>query len=215
MPTPSIPLTSVLSLPNFSFNLISVSKLTRALKCYISLFPDFCLFQDLMTKQIIGRGRESGGLYILDPTVPRPIACSRVTTPFETHCRLGHPSLPLLKKLCPQFSNLLSLDCESCQFAKHHRLSYSPRVNKPASAPFQLVHSDVWGPCPVMSPTGFRYFVTFVDDYSRTTWLYLMKNCFELFSHFHAFCAEIHTHFHVYVQNLRSDNAKEYVSAQF
>ena len=48
--TPSIPLTSVLSLPNFSFNLMFVSKLTRTLKCYISFFPDFCLFQDLMTK---------------------------------------------------------------------------------------------------------------------------------------------------------------------
>ena len=78
MPTPSIPLTSVLSLPNLSFNLMYVSKLTRALKCYISFFPDFCLFQDLMTKQIIGRGRESGGLYILDPAVPKPIACSVV-----------------------------------------------------------------------------------------------------------------------------------------
>ena len=99
VPTPSIPLTSVLSLPNFSFNLMFVSKLTRALKCYISFFPDFCLFQDLMTKQIIGRGRESGSLYILDPTVLRPIACSGVTTPFETHCQLGHLSLPLLKKL--------------------------------------------------------------------------------------------------------------------
>ena len=175
-PTPSIPLTSILSLPNFSFNLMSVSKLTPTLKCYISFFPDFCLFQDLMMKQIIGRGRESGGLYILDPTVSRPIACSGITTLFETHCRLGHLSLPLLKKLCPQFSSLLSLDCESCQFAKHHRLSYSPRVNKRASAPFELVHSYVWGPCPVVSPTEFRYFVTFVDDYSRTTWLYLMKN---------------------------------------
>ena len=130
MPTPSIPLTSVLSLPNFSFNLMSVSKLTRALKSYISFFPDFFLFRDLMTKQIIGRGRESGGLYILDPTVPRPIACSGVTTPFETHCRLGHLSLPLLKKLCPRFSSLLSLDYKSCQFAKHRRLSYSPRVHK-------------------------------------------------------------------------------------
>ena len=168
-----------------------------------------------MTKQIIGRGRESGDLYILDPTVLRPIACSGVTTPFETHCWLGHLSLPLLKKLCPQFSSLLSLDCESCQFAKHHRLCYSPRVNKRASAPFELVHSDVWGRCPVVSQTGFRYFVTFVDDYSRTTWLYLMKNRSELFSHFRTFCVEIHTQFHVYVQNLRSDNAKEYVSEQF
>ena len=128
---------------------------------------------------------------------------------------MGNLSLPLLKKLCPQFSSLLSLDCESCQFAKHHRLSYSLRVSKRASAPSKLVHSDVWGPCPVVSPTRFRYFVTFVDDYSRTTWLYLMKNRSELFSHLCAFCAEIHTQFHVYVQNLRSDNAKEYVSKNF
>ena len=215
VPTSSNPLTSVLSLPNFSFNLMSVSKLTRALKCYISFFPDFCLFQDLMTKQIIGGGRESRGLYILDPTVSKLITCSGVTTPFETHCRLSHPSLPLLKKLCPQFSSQISLDCESCQFAKHHRLSHSPRLNKRVSAPFKLVHSSMWGLCPVVSPTEFQYFVTFVDDYSRTTWLYLMKNRSELFSHFRAFYAEIHTQFHVSVQNLRSDNVKEYVSKQF
>ena len=208
VPTPSIPLTSVLSLPNFFFNLMFVSKLTRVLKCYISFFPEFCIFQDLMTKQIIGTGRESGGLYILDSTVPIPIACSGVTTPFETHCWLGHLSLPLLKKLCPQFLSLLSLDCESCQFAKHHRLSYSTRVNKRVSAPFELVHSDVWGSCLVVSPIRFRYFVTFVDDYSQTTCLYLMKNRSELFSHFCVFCTKIHTKFHIYVQNLRSDNAK-------
>ena len=71
------------------------------------------------------------------------------------------------------------------------------------------------GSVPSVSPTGFRYFVTFVDNYSRTTLLYLTKNRFELFSHFHAFYVEIHTQFHVYVQNLRSDNAKEYVSEQF
>ena len=76
-----------------------------------------------MMNQNIGRGRESGGLYILDPTIPRLVACSGFTTSFETHCRLGHPSLPSLKKFCPQVSNLSSLDCESCQFAKHHRLS--------------------------------------------------------------------------------------------
>ena len=91
----------------------------------------------------------------------------------------------------------------------------SPRVNKRVSAPFELVHSEVWGPCPVMSPIGFRYFVTFVDDYSCTTWLYLMKNRLKLFSNFRAFCAKIHTLFHVSIQNLRNDNAKEYLSEQF
>ena len=42
-----------------------------------------------------------------------------------------------------------------------------------------------------------------------------MKNSSELFSHFRAFSAKIHTQFHVYVQNLRNDNAKEYIIEQF
>ena len=99
----------------------------------------------------------------------------------------------MLKKLYPQFSSLSSLTCESCQYAKLHRVHLSPRVNNRAFAPFELVHSNMSGLCLLVSPTSFRYFVTLVDDYLRTTWLYLMKNRLELFSHFRAFCAEIHT----------------------
>ena len=66
-----------------------------------------------------------------------------------------------------------------------------------------------------MSQIGFKYFVTFVDDFSCVTWLYLMKSRSELFSHFTAFCTEIQTQFHVLVQILRSDNDKEYLSKPF
>ena len=66
-----------------------------------------------------------------------------------------------------------------------------------------------------MSATGFKYFVTFVDNFSHITWFYLMKNCSKLFSHFIAFCYKIQTQFHVSVQTLRSDNAKEYLSEPF
>ena len=142
-------------------------------------------------KRVIGRGQESGGLYILDLEMPKPIACFEIVSLHEVHCLLGHPSLSLLKKLFPQFSNLSSLNCESCQCAKLHHMHLSPRVNERASAPFELIHSDVWGLCPVMSPTGFKYFVTFVDDFSLVTWLYLMKSRSKLFSHFTAFCAKI------------------------
>ena len=45
----------------------------------------------------------------------------------------------------------------------------SSRVNKRASAPFELFPYDVWGPCLVLSSTVFRYFVTFVDDFSSVT----------------------------------------------
>ena len=113
--------------------------------------------------------------------MPKFVACSGVVTLFELHCHLGHPSLSLLKKLYPQYSSLSSLNCESCQYAKLHRVHLSPRVNKRASAPFELVHYDVWGPCLIMSPTGFKYFITFVDDFTRVTWLYLMKSRYELF----------------------------------
>ena len=66
-----------------------------------------------------------------------------------------------------------------------------------------------------MSPTGYKYFIIFVDKYfSRVTWLYLMKSRSKLFSHFTTFCAEIQTQFHVPIQIL-SDNAKEYLSKPF
>ena len=94
-------------------------------------------------KWVIDRGCESGGLYILETEVPTPVACFRVVTPFKLHCRLGHPSLSLLKKLYPQFYSISSLNYESCQYAKLHRLHLSPRVNKRASAHFELVHYDV------------------------------------------------------------------------
>ena len=68
-PTPLITLTSVMSLLQFSFNLISVIKPTRALNCSVSFFLDYCLIQDFLTKWIIGRRSESGGLYILETKV--------------------------------------------------------------------------------------------------------------------------------------------------
>ena len=113
-----------------------MSKLTRTLNSSISFFPNYCLIQDLSTNQIIGRGREFEGLYILEPKVSTFVACSGVVTPFELHSRLSHPSLCLLKKLYPQFSSLSSSNCESCQYAKFHRVHLSRRVNKRAFAHF-------------------------------------------------------------------------------
>ena len=189
-----------------------MSKLTRTLNCSIAFFFYYCLIQDLSTKRIIGRGRESRGLYILETEVPKYVVYSRVVTPFELHYRMGHPSLSVLKKIYPQFSRLSSLNYEECQYAKLHHVHLSPRVNKRSSALFELVHFDVWDPCPIMSPTWFKYFITFVDDFSHVTWLYLMKSRFELFSHYSVFCAKIQTQFHVFVQTLKSDNTKEYLS---
>ncbi|CAH9134499.1 unnamed protein product, partial [Cuscuta epithymum] len=97
VPTSTLPLSSVLSLPNFSFNLLSISKITRTLNCSVTFFPGYCLFQDLLTKQTIGKGHESAGLYILDTSITKGISCLGVGNLLEAHYRLGHPSLPLMK----------------------------------------------------------------------------------------------------------------------
>jgi hypothetical protein len=84
--------------------------------------------------------------------------------------------------------------CEACQLSKHHRVSFPSRVVRRVSSPFELVHSDVWGPINIAS-NKFHYFVTFVDDFSRMTWLFLMKNRTELFSIFQIFRNMIKTQF--------------------
>ncbi|XP_019224278.1 PREDICTED: uncharacterized protein LOC109205966 [Nicotiana attenuata] len=60
-----VELDDVLSVPEFIFNLFSVSKLTRQLSCSVNFFPDFCLFQDLYNGKVREIVREKGGLYIL------------------------------------------------------------------------------------------------------------------------------------------------------
>ena len=80
---------------------------------------------------------------------------------------------------------------------------------------FEIVHTDVWGPSRSASILGFRYFVTFVDDYSQCTWLFLMKTRAELFSVFQKFHTKIRTQFNTSIRILRSDNAKTYFSMSF
>jgi len=49
---------------------------------------------------------------------------NRLYSFFDEQCRLGHPSLSILKILVPESSQTESLKCESCQLGKRHRISY-------------------------------------------------------------------------------------------
>ena len=89
------------------------------------------------------------------------------------------------------------------------------RLDQRTKSPFELVHTDVQGPSRIESTLGFRYFVTFIDDYSRCTCLFLMKTRAELFSIFQKFHVEVRTQFNTSICILRSDNAKEHLSGPF
>ncbi|RVX18665.1 Retrovirus-related Pol polyprotein from transposon TNT 1-94 [Vitis vinifera] len=155
LPLPSLPLTFVLYTPKCPFNLIFISKLTRTLNCSITFSDKFVTLQDRSTGKTIGIGRESQGLYHLTSDSSTAV-CISTDAPLLIHNRLGHPSLSKFQKMVPRFSTLSSLPCESCQLGKHTRVSFPKHLNNRAQSPFELVHTDVWGPCRTASTLGFH-----------------------------------------------------------
>ena len=113
--------------------------------------------------------------------------------------------------MVPHFSSMSSIECESCQLGKHTRVPFPKRLKQRTKSSFKLIHTNIWGPSRTESTLGFRYFITFIDDYSCCTWLFLTKNRAELISIFQKFHAEVRTQFNTSIHILRSDNAKEYL----
>ena len=211
-PLPSLPLTYVLYVPDSPFNLISISKLSCDLNCLITFSDNFVTLQDRSTGQTIGIGRESQALFHLS-SPSFSTACASMDTPLLIHNRLGHPNISKLQKMVHRFSSLSSIEYKSCQLGKHTRISFQKRLDQQTKSPFELVHTDIWDPSQAKPTLGFQYFVTFIDDYSRCTWLFLMKTLAQLFSIFRKLHAKIRTQFNTSLRILRSDNAKKYLSA--
>ena len=217
--TSSLPLQHVLYIPGFPANLLSISAITKALHCGVFFFPHHCVFQDLDTGRRIGLGRENGrGIYELVVDSPSTglqalfalsASSSSLHDSLLWHCRLGHPSFAKLKETLPWLS-LSEFQCESCELGKHHRSPYPSRTGPPTHHPFDLVHCDVWGLAPHPSPTGGKYYMVFVDDYTRASWTYVLKSRKEVLSRVQHFLLEIITQYATMVKVLRTDNALEF-----
>ena len=57
--------------------------------------------------------------------------------------------------------------------SKSHHITFLPSLNK-SSVPFEVIHSDVWRPTKIPYISKARYFVTFIDECTRMTWLSLI-----------------------------------------
>ncbi|GJR49992.1 putative RNA-directed DNA polymerase [Tanacetum coccineum] len=216
--SPTLKLSNCLYVPALSHKLLSISHVTKELNCSVIMQPTFCILQDIRTGAIIGRGTERQGLYYVDElTTSGTVMLAHGTSEREAwlwHRRLGHPSGSYLHTLFPKLFPLNKpISCETCILAKSHRQTFKPS-NTRVKVPFSLIHSDVWGPAPVIGGQSFRYYVIFVDDCTRMTWIYFLKNKAEVYDRFTAFYAMIQTQFQKSIQVVRSDNGGEYMNSQ-
>ena len=91
---------------------------------------------------------------------------------------LHHPSLGLLRQMVtglPEFSTGQSDVCRGCALGKYTRTAF-PSSDSQAAGTLDLIHSDLCGPMSFVSLRGYEYYVTFIDDHSRKTWIYFLKS---------------------------------------
>lgn len=223
-------LKNVFYVPKFQFNLLSISKLVHQFPCIVQFTHSKCNFQDQHLMKVIATGKLHEGLFILhaESSPSSSSCCSSVnsvavkpTNPSQWHKKLGLSSLSTLQKIDSLSSvfNSKHVNTESvtlcgiCPLAKQHKLSF-PISNIKTNACFELIHCDLWGPYRVSTMNGCRYFLTIVDDYSRSVWTYLMSTKTHVFSILRNFNAYIQNHFKTTIKFCRTDHGIEFYNSE-
>jgi len=212
----------VLYVPKLTCNLFSVRAVVAKGNA-VEFGPNSCCIWD-ENGRLRGMGSLADKLYQLD--------CEVVSTGYASvaqsrsdlwHQRLGHVHESRLKK-CVQNEFVRGIDiekitelsfCEGCLAGKMYRKPF-PTVGEIRSThKLQLVHSDVCGPMQTQSIGGAKYFVTFIDDYTRCCAIYFMKHKSEVLDKFKEFEVTTSNDAGRAIGMLRTDNGGEYLSSAF
>jgi len=163
-----------------------------------------------------------GKSFSFDPIEEEQTAYFTQVSPTELwHKRLGHCHIQRMLNLkkkdmsrgLPVLSDHLP-NCNACQFGKQNRIPF-PKTVWRATKKLQLIHTDVAGPQRTPSLQSSLYFILFIDDFTRMCWIYFLKFKHEVAGVFLKFKKMVETQSGSKIQFLRSDNGKEYTSAQF
>jgi septin family protein len=77
--------------------------------------------------------------------------------------------------------------------------------------PFQIIHCDLWT-SPIVSFTGYKYYLVLIDDYSHYTWTFPLRNKFDATARIQNFHAYILNQFHLSIQCIQCDNGGEFIN---
>ncbi|GAU51268.1 hypothetical protein TSUD_412550 [Trifolium subterraneum] len=204
----------VLYVPQITKNLLSVSKLTADNNILVEFDANCCSVKDKLTGQTLLKGRLKDGLYQLSNKEP----CVYMSVKESWHRKLGHPNNKVLDKVLKDCNVKISHSdqfsfCEACQFGKLHLLPFKPSSSH-VQEPLALIHSDVWGPAPILSPSGFKYYVHFIDDFSRFTWIFPLKQKSDTIHAFIQFKNLAENQFNKKIKIIQCDGGGEYKAVQ-
>jgi transposase InsO family protein len=99
--------------------------------------------------------------------------------------------------------------CEHFIYVKQNRVRFSSGATREKGI-LDLIHSYVFGPVPVPSLSKSVYYVSFIYDFSRNTWIYFLRKKFEVFDKFKEFKALVENHTEKKIKVLRTDNGGEF-----
>lgn len=148
------------------------------------------------------------------------VSCESRTDIVTWHKRMAHLNIADVKRLevCADGITIRNKEidavCKSCCEGKQTRLPF-PQSGSRASTLLEIIHTDLCGPMETPSVAGARYFVTFIDDYSRKVYVYFLKNKMDIKSVFARFKSEVENELEMKIKMLRSDNRKEYCNKDF
>jgi hypothetical protein len=97
---------------------------------------------------------------------------------------------------------------DACQQSKSHQLLY-PRSTSVSSRPLELILSDVWGLAPTWVGRN-NFYVSFINDFSKFTWIYLLRHKSEVFQRFHDFQNMVERMFDHKILAIQTDWGGEY-----
>ena len=101
-----------------------------------------------------------------------------------------------------------------CVMGKQCRIQFKTATHKTEGI-LDYVHTDIWGPVQVVSKGGARYFMSFIDDYSKKFWVYFLKNKSEAFATFKKWKAKVENQTGRKIKCIRSYNGTEYKDGEF
>jgi len=190
-----------------------VNRLTRDNNFFLEFHLDNFFIKEQTTKKTILEGRCERGLYPLKVDHNKQVLGITKAASSIWHHRLGHPLSQVVQQVLSRHKIPFVKDLnkhvvyDACQKGKMHQLPYS-RSSSVSLSPLELVFF-VWGPAST-SVGRHNYYVSFVDDYSKFTWIYLLRHKSKVFERFRNFQNLVERQFDKKILSLQTNWGGEY-----